>query len=157
MSTTVHLRRMRWWDLDAVLPLEQALFPSDAWSAEAFWSELARPDTRHYVVAEAAGAVVGYAGLLAVGPTADVQTVAVAPDAQGRGVGTALLGDLLATAARRGCTEVLLEVRAGNDAARRLYERAGFERIATRRRYYPDGADADVLRLRGLARYREAG
>ena len=73
------LRPMRWWDIDAALVIEQALFP-DAWSVETFWAELARvPETRHYLVADDDGAVVGYAGLMTVGRQADVQTVAVAP------------------------------------------------------------------------------
>lgn len=38
---TAVLREMRWWDIDAVLDLERALFPDDAWSRGMFWSELA--------------------------------------------------------------------------------------------------------------------
>ena len=63
-------------------------------------------------------------------------------------------------APRRGrparCTHVMLEVRADNSAALRLYERFGFERISVRRRYYPDGADACIMRS-VLARARRAG
>jgi ribosomal-protein-alanine N-acetyltransferase len=148
---------MRWWDLDAVLPLERALFPDDAWSPATFWSELARPESRHYVVAADDGDIVGYAGLVTSGGDADVQTLAVSPRAQGRGLARALLGDLLEAAARRGCHDVLLEVRADNDRAIALYERAGFERIAVRRGYYRGGVDAHVMRLRGVGRRREEG
>ena len=151
----VALRRMHWWDLDVVLPLERALFAADPWSAEVFWSELAGwPQTRHYVVAERDADIVGYAGLLAPRRTAaDVQTIAVAPAVQGQGVGDVLLVDLLGEAERRECPDVLLEVRADNDAAQRLYARHGFERISVRRDYYAgvDGgprSDALVLRKR---------
>jgi len=146
----VHLRRMRWWDLDVVLPLEAALFPDDPWSAGIFWSELAGwPATRHYVVAERRGAVVGYAGL-AVVHDADVQTLAVAPEEQGRGLGRRLLADLLAEADRRHAPAVLLEVRADNAPARALYASAGFAEIATRRGYY-DGGQVDGVVMRRLA------
>lgn len=147
MSPT--LRRFRWWDVETARALEVELFP-DAWSVETFWSELAHvPETRYYVVAEDDGALVGYAGLAAVGHQADVQTVAVAPTAQGHGVGRLLLDDLLAEAGRRQATEVLLEVRAENEAALALYRRSGFERIGVRRGYYqPGGTDALVLRRR---------
>ena len=143
------LRRFRWWDVDAARALETELFP-DAWSVETFWSELAHvPESRHYVVAEDDGTMVGYAGLAVVGHQADVQTVAVAPSAQGRGLGRLLLDALLDEARRREATEVLLEVRADNEAAQALYRRAGFERIGVRRGYYqPGGTDALVLRLR---------
>jgi ribosomal-protein-alanine N-acetyltransferase len=153
VAPAVTLRALRWWDIEDVLVLEQSLFPGDAWSAAAFWSELARSDTRHYVVAERDGRIVGYAGLLAVGGVGAVQTVAVAAEAQGAGVGRQLLVELLAEALRRDCHEVLLEVRADNAGALRLYERFGFERLAVRRGYYqPGGVDAHVLRLRGRDR-----
>lgn len=145
----VRLRPMRWWDLEPVQVLETELFP-DAWSPETFWSELAGvPQTRHYLVAEAGPAIVGYAGLAVVGHQADVQTLAVAPAARGRGVGGRLLDELIAEARRRSAGEVLLEVRPGNEAALALYAGRGFEQIAVRRGYFaPDGADAHVLRLR---------
>ncbi len=152
-ASPVGLRPLRWWDVPAVHALEARLFDPDQWSPEVFWSELAAG--RWYVVAEDAEdaedaeQVVGYAGLAVNGAEADVQTVAVSPDAQGRGLGRLLLDALVAEAARQGATSVLLEVRADNPAAIRLYERTGFERIALRRRYYqPGDIDAHVMRLR---------
>ncbi|SIO21785.1 GNAT family N-acetyltransferase [Vannielia litorea] len=50
----------------------------------------------------------------------------VAEGARGRGVGTALIGAIMAEAAARGCGEVRLDVVEGNERARRLYERCGF-------------------------------
>ena len=146
---TPHLRAMRWWDVEAAAEIERRLFP-DAWSVETFWAELAGvPETRHYVVAEDDGVLLGYAGLFATRHSADVQTVAVAPEAQGSGLGATLLQDLLDEATRRGCGEVLLEVRVDNEPARRLYERHGFERVAVRRGYYqPGSVDGLVLRRR---------
>lgn len=140
---------MRWWDVADVHAIETALFP-DPWTVETFWSELAHvPETRHYLVAEDDGEVVGYAGLVVTGPQADVQTLAVRTDRQGRGEGGTLLRALLEEARRRGAAEVLLEVRAENAAAQALYSRHGFERIGLRRGYYrPGGTDAYVLRLR---------
>jgi ribosomal-protein-alanine N-acetyltransferase len=149
------LRPMRWWDVETLLPLEHELFGPSAWSAETFWSELAHPETRWYVVAETVvdgqAEVAGYAGLLAPGMEADVQTVAVAPSAQGRGIGRALVEALVAEAVRREATSLLLEVRADNAPAIGLYTARGFERIAVRRRYYqPEDVDAWVMRLRPL-------
>jgi ribosomal-protein-alanine N-acetyltransferase len=142
------LRSMRWWDIDAALAIEQELFP-DAWSVETFWAELARvPETRHYLVADDDGAVVGYAGLMTVGRQADVQTVAVAPDHQRQHLGATLLRAIVDEAISRGCTEVLLEVRVDNEPALHIYEKAGFERISVRGGYYPGGVDGLVLRLR---------
>jgi ribosomal-protein-alanine N-acetyltransferase len=148
VSAEVTLRALRWWDVEALMPLEHKLFGGWAWSAETFWSELAAP-SRWYVVAERGGEVVGYAGLACTGPEADVQTIAVAPHAQGSGVGALLLEVLLEEAVRRRAAFVLLEVRADNERATRLYERHGFERIAIRHRYYqPGDVDAHIMRRR---------
>ena len=155
-SERVTLRPLRWWDVPAVVALERALFPDDPWTAEQAWSELAGvPDSRWYVVVEGnhqAGdgrGLVGYAGLWCHEDAADVQTLAVAPQWQGLGTGRLLLGALLDEAARRHVREVLLEVRADNSAALRLYAGSGFERIGIRRGYYAAGqVDALVLRRR---------
>ena len=146
---TVTLRPMRWWDVESVMQLEPVLFPSTPWTAAGFWSELVGvPDTRYYVVAEDGSGLAGYAGLFVVGTEADVQTVAVHPDRQGTGLGRLLVEDLLAQARSRGCSRVMLEVREDNDAARRLYDRLGFEQVAVRRGYYGPGHDAVVMCLR---------
>lgn len=148
MSTGVVIRRMRWWDVEQAVVLERELFP-DAWSAEGLWGELAGwPLTRHYVVAQDERGVIGYAGVMVTAGDADVQTLAVSATAQGQGIGRLLLGDLVAAATRRGCEALLLEVRADNAPAVRLYERAGFQHISTRRGYYDGGrTDARVMRL----------
>lgn len=130
------------------MPLERELFGDEAWSDAMFWSELAERDTRIYLVAEEHGALTAYGGLCLYGPKdAYIQTIAVAPSAQRRGIGTALLVRLLDEAQRRGAAYVDLEVRADNANAQRLYERHGFEPIARRREYYqPSGTDAIVMR-----------
>jgi len=143
------LRPMHRGDLDAVAAMEEILFGAEAWSPELLATELATdPGSRYYVVAEDEGVIAGYGGLLAQrGGQADVLTLAVAADRWGEGIGGALLDGLLSEAARRGCTEVFLEVRVDNDRAQRLYRRRGFTGIGVRRAYYqPSGADALVMR-----------
>ena len=138
---------MRWWDIEHVHSIEQQAFPRTAWTVEMFWSELAGvPDTRTYFVAEDESEVVGYAGLMAVGPDADVQTLAVSPGSQGSGLGQRLLTELVAEATRRRCTRMFLEVEAANDVARRLYKRNAFTVTARRSDYYAPGLDAVVMR-----------
>ena len=69
---SVTLRPMRWWDVEPVVDLERTLFGATAWTAEAFWSELAHPDSRNYLVAQGPdGALLGYAGVMAGGADAD--------------------------------------------------------------------------------------
>jgi ribosomal-protein-alanine N-acetyltransferase len=169
-ESAAQLRAMVPADLVDVLALEHDLFPDDSWTAEMFADEMAQsPETRLYLIAEAdagdggvdardivtggglpAGtAVAGYAGLMFVpgGRQADVLTIAVARGYWGRGIGSVLLDTMLRAARDRGCTEVLLEVRADNPRAHGLYLRRGFIDIGIRRGYYqPSGVDAIVMR-----------
>jgi ribosomal-protein-alanine acetyltransferase len=136
-------------DLDAIMALEHAAFPTDAWSAAMMREELASPHG-WYVVVEEAGRLVGYAGLRAVrgARDADVQTITISETARGRGRGRALLGELLGEGVRRGVHDVFLEVRADNPVAQALYLSEGFVEVGRRPRYYqPDDVDAIVMQL----------
>ncbi|OAH16276.1 ribosomal protein S18-alanine N-acetyltransferase [Streptomyces jeddahensis] len=168
--TALVLREMRWWDIDPVLELERELFPDDAWSRGMFWSELAHARgpgaTRCYVVAEAGDRLIGYAGLAVTGSgedensavVGDVQTIAVARDQWGTGLGARLLTELMRAATAFECAEVLLECRVDNLRAQKLYERFGFEPIGFRRGYYqPGNVDAVVMRLAGPSAPSPAG
>ena len=142
-------RRATLADLDAIMALERASFPSDAWSDAMMREELESPHG-WYVVVEEAGRLIGYAGLRAVrgAADADIQTIAIAAGGRGRGRGRALLTALLAEAARRGVRDVFLEVRADNPVAQSLYASEGFAEVGRRARYYqPDDVDAIVMRL----------
>jgi ribosomal-protein-alanine N-acetyltransferase len=141
------LRDLVFEDIETIGRLENELFPTDAWPLEMFYSEFFQPDTRRYILAEVDGEAVGYAGLMVIDTTADIQTIGVLSRFEGRGIGRAMLTELLAEARRRGADNVMLEVRADNPRAQNLYARFGFEKIHTRKKYYRDGVDAWVMRL----------
>lgn len=168
----ITLRAVTWHDIPELAAIECEVFGVDAWSDRVWWSELASRPRRWYVAAtrsvdrraagdaptdspdpashlprQRSGPVLGYAGLDRGGEVADVMTLAVATEAQRRGVGTLLLDALVDAAAVSGATYVMLEVRADNVPAQRLYERKGFSLLTTRRRYYQPG-DVDALVLR---------
>lgn len=70
------------------------------------------------------------------------------PGFRRRGVGRALVEALVAHGRTHGASVVLLELRRGNDAARRLYASLGFEVSGERKGYYSsDGEDAVEMRL----------
>ena len=147
-------------DLAAIMVLERASFPTDAWSEAMMREELASPHG-WYVAVEEAGRLVGYAGLRAVrgAADADIQTIAIAAASRGRGRGRVLLRALLAEAVARGARQMFLEVRADNPLAQALYASEGFLEAGRRPRYYqPDDVDAVVmtLDLRAWAQARDA-
>jgi ribosomal-protein-alanine N-acetyltransferase len=147
--TAVDVRPMRWPDIEPVHRLESELFTVDPWSIEQFWSELAQ-QSRAYAVAVDGDRIIGYAGAFLLAPDSDVQTIAVSPRDQGRGVGAILLTWLIEQAVAQGCRQMLLEVRSDNVPAIAMYERFGFERISVRRDYYERGVDAVIMRLRPI-------
>ena len=145
-APTIELAPLRWWHLDEVARLEIEIFGADGWSPELFWSELAQSGLRYYLVAVRAERIIGYAGLAAWSGESWVQTVAVADDVRGRGIGRRLMNALMSEARRRAARTCALEVRADNAVAQQLYASLGFRRIGIRRGYYqPSGADALVL------------
>ncbi len=60
-------------------------------------------------------------------PSVNLHDLSVLPEAQGRGVGSALLEALEVRARGRGCAKITLEVHDSNLEAKRLYARFGFE------------------------------
>lgn len=147
MTSPARLRPLVSADLDRVVELEGELFGPGAWSRGVYLDELAAPG-RTYLAAVVDGTVVGYAGL-AAGEEAQVMTVGVAAPYRRRGIARQLLEALLSAARADGSRTVLLEVRASDAGAQRLYEGAGFTRIGLRRGYYAaEGEDAVVMRAR---------
>jgi ribosomal-protein-alanine N-acetyltransferase len=78
---------------------------------------------------------------------AEILTLAVAPEARRTGLGRALLDAACEAARAAGAVRLFLEVSATNQAARALYDAAGFQQIGRRRRYYADGSDALTMSL----------
>jgi ribosomal-protein-alanine N-acetyltransferase len=104
--------------------------------------EMARPWSRLWVARESGGAVAAYVVAWHVADELHVLNVATREDRRRRGVGRALMGEVVAYARRARVKHVLLEVRRSNAAAIALYRGARFFAMGVRARYYPDGEDA---------------
>ena len=146
--TTAVIVRMTRKHVDALMPYEQQMFGTEAWSRAGYLAELADKRNRYYVAAEGPdGELLGWAGVLVVADTAEIMTVGVVPSARRAGTGRRMLDVLLAEAVARGATEALLEVRTDNEAARAMYRNAGFAELGIRRGYYAGGSvDAVTMR-----------
>ncbi|MET9621422.1 GNAT family N-acetyltransferase [Streptomyces sp. NPDC006464] len=117
------LDRATWSTLHAVQPPPRAPYPP-------FFDERHLPE--HYLVAQRGEEVVGYLRLVPATPLAcnahvrQIQGLAVAGSARGRGVARALLRAALAEARRQGATRITLRVLGHNAPARALYASEGF-------------------------------
>ena len=130
-------------DVPAISAIEEAAFPCP-WPERAFYGEMEN-DLATFKVLTAGARVIGYYDLWICADEAHLLNVAVAEAERRRGYGYAMVEDVVAEAVRRGCRRVVLEVRPGNCAAIKLYEKFGFKKVTRRPRYYADGEDAEVM------------
>ncbi|MDP2772320.1 MAG: GNAT family N-acetyltransferase [Nocardioides sp.] len=145
--------------MPAIAALEEEALGADAWSEGLVREGVAgNLPTIHYLVAErdgasngasdgaSGGAVIGYAVASAAGDIAELQRIAVRPDARRGGLASALLDEVVRLARADGADRLLLEVRDTNVGALAFYAARGFVEVDRRPRYYSDGAPAVVLR-----------
>ena len=100
-----------------------------------------------FLVAEEAGAVVGFVAAVVSAPqTARILMLAVYAPWRRRGIGSALMDAFLKECAMRGIRDIELEVRKSNEAAIRFYMRYGFEVTNLLPKFYTDGEDGFKMR-----------
>jgi len=129
------VRSMREADLDRVCQLEEAAF-SVPWSREAMKKEICENEQAHYLVAEESGELVGYGGFWQVLDDGHIMHIAVDEERRQRGIGEALLREMITLGTQLGILYWTLEVRVSNRAAISLYEKVGFSSAGIRPGYY---------------------
>lgn len=152
------LERGREEDAPTLAAIEAESF-SHPWTQKQIRQEIAAPApgavlVLRTVVPAAGGvdaAVAAYCAYRVVVDEMHIMDVAVVPRWRRRGLGSWLLRFCIRRAARDGAGRALLEVRAGNAAARKVYASLGFSEIGRRRGYYAGPVeDAVILSLDSL-------
>ncbi len=128
------IREMSALDIDTVAALEAEIF-SMPWSAQGFADTLHREDVL-FLVAYEEEKLLGYAGVYCTLDEGEITNVAVEQTARRCGIGRALMETLIRALADRGIFRIVLEVRASNEPAIRLYEQTGFSVAGTRKNFY---------------------
>ena len=139
----LNIRAMVIGDLGAVAELDAISF-SYPWPKNAFAIELANQSARCWV-AEVDRQVVAALVFWRVLDEAHLATIAVHPAYRRRGIARQLLQTAMNAVYAEGTRIYQLEVRAGNEAAQKLYESFGFEIVGRRPRYYKDNGEDAVL------------
>ena len=129
--------------LDAVSALEAECF-SHPWSKKSLEESLGR-DNSLFLVAVENGAVIGYAGMEVIVDEGYIFNVAVSPDFRRRGVGFALVRELVTCGMKNSLCFITLEVRESNAAAISLYSKFGFIKAGERKNYYSDPTENAVI------------
>ncbi|MBS1855083.1 MAG: ribosomal protein S18-alanine N-acetyltransferase [Acidobacteria bacterium] len=146
MQAKYRVRRVRLPDLPRILEIERAGFGKWAWDRNLF-AEYTHTCGEHFLVAEEGGKVVGYAIACLERGMASLDSIAVAPEARGKGAAARLLASLVRRLKRRGVARLALMVKVTNRRARAFYERHGFRRVRQVARYYEDGQDGVLYHL----------
>ena len=147
----VEIRRMESTDAEAVAAIEASVF-SVPWTLNGFKSALERRDTIFYVAVEG-GRILGYAGFYISIDEADITNIAVEVEARRRGIGRSLMERVIDTCENKGVQMIGLEVRAGNEAAKRMYANLGFKEVGVRKGFYEHPTEDACV----MIRYTEKG
>ncbi|MCU7917884.1 MAG: ribosomal protein S18-alanine N-acetyltransferase [Candidatus Thiodiazotropha sp. (ex Epidulcina cf. delphinae)] len=131
-------------DLPQVIALEELVYPFP-WTAGIF-QDCLRVGYCCWVLT-LDRQVIGYGVMSVVIDESHILNLCIHPDWQRKGLGNKMVQRLLKIARQHGAETAFLEVRIGNRAALRLYEKLGFVQIGRRRNYYPaaDNKREDAL------------
>ncbi|MDC6169567.1 MULTISPECIES: ribosomal protein S18-alanine N-acetyltransferase [unclassified Roseateles] len=144
------LQAMQAGDVEAVLAIEQRAYEFP-WSRGNFIDSLSAGYLAQ-VLRAADGSVLGYFLAMQGVDELHLLNITVLPECQGQGLARLMLDALQALAREHGGAQIWLEVRQGNERARRVYARYGFAEVGLRRAYYPAAEgrreDAVLMSLR---------
>ena len=147
-KTTTVIELMQKGDVDTVLAIEQASF-SMPWSKNLFLSEFRSPSVSTLLVSldndRSVRIVTGYIVFWNVEDEMHILNLAVAPEHRRQGISRQLVLTAVKRAYARGARRALLEVRASNEAARKLYSNLGFTGTSVRRDYYESPIEDAVI------------
>ena len=132
-------------DVDDVYAIETATF-STPWSRADFVHEMTENPCARYLVAQAEGRTVAFAGAHIILDEGHITNIAVLESFRGRGIGRKITEALLQYASNLGAAYLTLEVREHNETAQALYRSLGFVRVGIRKKYYEDtGENAWIM------------
>ena len=103
------------------------------------------PALRLASVVEDQSGVQGFAVARVLGREWELENIIVADQAQRRGLGTRLLGELANLARSQHAQSIFLEVRESNQAARSLYLKCAFVENGHRKSYYQNPLETAIL------------
>ena len=150
MASDVAIEPVTMTDLDRIVEIAQASFTSP-WTRKMFEAELSGNPFALLVKArlldgeKGPAAIVGYLCYWVVFEELRLMDLAVMPTARRHGVARRLVDHALRTARASGSIRAMLEVRASNQAAQKLYEQFGFRCTSRRASYYAHPTEDAVL------------
>jgi ribosomal-protein-alanine N-acetyltransferase len=153
MNQEIRIRPMAEADVETVMGLAAALPDAPHWDAKAYAAAVARAQARQGIALVVEGLNCRLAGFIVGGliaPEAEIESIAVHPAMQRRGIAHQLLNAFAAAARELGCSRILLEVRPSNLPARAFYAASGFAETGRRPAYYANPVEDAIMMSRTL-------
>ncbi len=146
MEKRLHIRELEKKDASVLSGIEREVFGKNAWTENDFIETLAM-DYAYYLVAEEVpgGRIVGACGYRDMCGEADITNVCVIPEERRKGIAERLLRSLMEYGYSNSVKDFTLEVRSGNTAAIKLYEKLGFQSEGKRPGFYEDPKDDAII------------
>ena len=129
--------------LESVYIIETECF-SHPWSKQSLENEL-NNDTSLFWVATENNDVIGYIGMSVVIDEGYIFNVAVSETYRKKGVGSALINELVTYGKKNNLCFITLEVRESNINAQSLYSKFGFIKVGERKNYYSEPKENAIL------------
>lgn len=144
-ANLVVIRIARPQDIPAILGIEQQTGNAAHWNEEKYSAVFDQKEPRRIMLlAEDNTRILGFGIVRMSQNEGEVENLAVVRDMQRQGLGTQILRRLL-DLAKTEVSNVFLEVREANAAARALYTKAGFRECGRRKSYYQNPAEDAIL------------
>ena len=124
----------------AIAALEARCFPADAWPEDLIGRLYGR-----FILAMEGDELLGYGVLSSILDEGSLDNIATAPEHRQKGVGSALLTEIVRRGREMGLAFITLEVRASNEPAIGLYKKYGFAPVGRRKNYYENPREDAVL------------
>lgn len=121
------------------------------WTVSQYEQALTETQPHRLVLAlEEADSVFGFVVAAEIAGEWELENIAVAASERRKGHADRLIDALLSELRRFTASNIHLEVRVSNEAARRLYEKWGFEKVGLRPRYYHTPTEDAILYKKNL-------
>ena len=135
-------------DIERVVAIERLAYDTP-WTQSKFSNSLNNTNTlASLLVADTQ--VLGYFVAIHAPDSADLLNICIHPDYQQQGLGVRLFENLMQKLQKLGIDTVFIEVRTSNDSALSFYQKLGFKLIGKRKKYYSNGEDAKIFRLKTI-------
>lgn len=143
MERNYVIRRLELSDVESLTRLDEEIF-EQPWEEASFYFSLENEFT-YGIGIEKDGELVGYMIFSCILGDANLDNIAIKKEHRKLGLASVLIEKLIKISVENEWNQIMLEVRNSNREAISLYEKFGFRYISTRKNYYGDGIDADIM------------